>query len=498
MKNQKTLRRQAEQLNIVLPLPIIKGNQDYNEHKDLLERIDQLLVDSGIEATVQESALAKASRESVKPLRASDCLRIQKWTSQALRCQIARVLSMESFRDFAFHVGESHLLQKFCRVIDFNRVWVPSKSTLQEYSEAFPESEIRELIKRLNLQAGGESFSLGLSKKLDLSVVLLDSTCVELPMHFPVDWVLLRDAVRSLTKAIECIRRHGLKCRMTDPKDFRIQMNRHCMAMTQAKKGERARKVRKKILRSMKKLNKCVASHAQRYRDLLKEHWAETELSEKEAALIMGRIDNILTQLPQAMKQAHERIIGGRLIPNSQKILSLYETHAQVYHRGKAGADTEFGLQLVVGEAMEGLIIDWELVEGAPKNDTQHLKPCLNRLKEAGMSIADVVGDRGFASAKNSYYLNGKSMGDHLCPRNVIDLKERLQGKEFASFQKRRAQTEARIGILKHRFIGATMPAKGFERQKKHMAWSILAHNLWIIARRIIEQEQNKQIKQAA
>jgi hypothetical protein len=118
-------------------------------------------------------------------------------------------------------------------------------------------------------------------------------------------------------------------------------------------------------------------------------------------------------------------------------------------------------------------------------------------LKKVGISIANAVGDRGFASAKNSRYLKEEKVGDQLCPRNVIDLKERLQENKFASFQKRRAQTEARIGILKHRFIGATMPAKGFERQKKHMAWSMLAHNLWIIARRIIEQEQN-QIQQAA
>lgn len=498
MKNQKTLRREAEQLKIVLPLPIIKGNKDYNEHKDLLERIDKLLMDSGIEVMVQENALAKAEKESSKVLRSSDRLRIQKWASQALRCQLARVLSIESFREFAFHAGESHLLQRFCRLIDFDRVYVPSKSTLQEYSAAFPESEIRELVKRLNLLTDKESLSLGLSKKMDLSAVLLDSTCVELSIHFPVDWVLLRDAVRSLTKAIECIRRHGLKRRMTEPKDFRTQMNRHCMAMTQAKKGEKARKVRKQILRSMKKLSKCVASHAERYRDLLKAHWAQTELSEKEATQIMGRIEKVLTQLPHAIKQAHERIIGGRLIPNSQKILSLYEPHAQVYHRGKAGADTEFGLQLVVGESMDGLIVDWELVAGSPKNDTQHLKPCLDRLKAVGISIANVVGDRGFASAKNSRHLNKENIGDHLCPRNVIDLKERLQEKKFTSFQKRRAQTEARIGILKHRFIGATMPAKGFTRQKKHMAWSMLAHNLWIIARRISEQEQTKQVQKAA
>lgn len=208
MNKQKTLRLTAEQIKIPLPLPIIKGNKDYNDYKDLLERLDALLIDSGIEHEFQEKALEKAQTqlaEKKKRLTDSDRMRIQLWTSRALRCQIARVLSMESFRDFSFHVGESHLLQKFCRVLDFDQVWVPSKSTLQEYSEAYDEKEIKALMILLIQKAGYSAQTLGLAHNMDVSTVLMDSTCVSLNIHFPVDWVLLRDGVRTLTKAIECM-----------------------------------------------------------------------------------------------------------------------------------------------------------------------------------------------------------------------------------------------------------------------------------------------------
>jgi hypothetical protein len=242
MKKENVLRQQAEQLWIPLPLAIIRGNKDYNQHKDLLERIDQLLISSGIEANLQERALAKAEAAAMAETKqhqsASALMRIQKWTSQALRCNIVRVLSMESFRDLAFHLGDSPLLQRFCRLVDFNQVRVPSKSTLQEYSEAFEEVEIRELVKQLTLATQEKADGLGLASSLDLSTVLMDSTCVALDIHFPVDWVLLRDAVRTLTKAIECIRRHGLKCRIKAPSEFRTQMNRYSMALTQAKQGK--------------------------------------------------------------------------------------------------------------------------------------------------------------------------------------------------------------------------------------------------------------------
>jgi len=38
------------------------------------------------------------------------------------------------------------------------------------------------------------------------------------------------------------------------------------------------------------------------------------------------------------VKQAHERIIGERLVPNADKILSLYDADLHVIVRGKAGA----------------------------------------------------------------------------------------------------------------------------------------------------------------
>ena len=40
---------------------------------------------------------------------------------------------------------------------------------------------------------------------------------------------------------------------------------------------------------------------------------------------MIKRISKVLEQLPQAIRQAHERIIGERQVKNGEKILSLYE-----------------------------------------------------------------------------------------------------------------------------------------------------------------------------
>lgn len=490
MKCKKSLRIPEQQLWIPIALPIVQGNKDYRDYKELLENIDHLLESSGIESAVQEQKLLQAETSAEKPLTEKDRVRLQLWTSQALRCKIIRSLTRESLRELAFHFGESSLLQNFCRLVEFDRVWVPGKSTLQSFDDAFDEKQIRDIINQLILatQAG----TLGLSEKPDLSIVLLDSTCVETNIHFPVDWVLLRDVVRTLAKTMACIRRHGLKHRIKEPMKFLSKMNTLCIAMSQSKKRSAdTKRLRKEILRLMKKLVRCVEKHAIRYRKLLDECWSETDLTRKQAEVILRRMDNILNQLPAAVKQAHERIIGERLVPNEDKILSLYESHTQVYHRGKSGCETEFGLQLLVGESAHGIIVDWDLVDGPPKNDTQHLVPCLNRLQEAGIRIAWAVGDRGFDSKKNSKLLKKMKIKNALCPRNVIELKHKQQDDQFVEFQKRRGQTEGRIGILKNRFIGLCLPVKGIERQKTHIAFCILSHNLWVLAR-ILAQEKKK------
>ncbi|MBF0103852.1 MAG: hypothetical protein HQM16_00880 [Deltaproteobacteria bacterium] len=77
---------------------------------------------------------------------------------------------------------------------------------------------------------------------------------------------------------------------------------------------------------------------------------------------------------------------------------------------------------MLVGESAHGLIVDWDIVEGSPKNDTQHVVPCLERLHAAGVHVAGLVGDKEFSSTKNSVHLEQHHITNALCPRSVIDL----------------------------------------------------------------------------
>jgi hypothetical protein len=234
-----------------------------------------------------------------------------------------------SFRDFAARMADSPLLQWFCQVGQLDRVKVPAKSTIQRYATWLPEEEMRQVINGLLRKAGAAISDgkqvLDLAAPLDLSTMFLDTTCLKANIHFPVDWVLLCDGVKSLMQSVEVVRSHGLKSRMCEPQEFITKINRLSMEMTHTRRKKNGNKERKRVLREMKRIVTVVRAHAQRYYTLLDENWQATDWTRPQAEQVLKRIKSIIEALPAAVKQAHERIIGERQVANDEKILSLFE-----------------------------------------------------------------------------------------------------------------------------------------------------------------------------
>jgi len=483
-------------------LPCVYGPVDFHNYCDQLVTIDQMLLAGDVEAAFIQAAVAQNSAEWA----AASAAQRQSFARQsalALRCNVARLLTGQSFRDFAVRIAESNVLQWFLRVGEVDRVKVPSKSALERFSKWVPEETMTQIHLKLISQAvtpasAGAPQPLGLTEVVDLMDVFFDSTCLKANIHFPVDWVLLRDATRTLMKATVIIRREGLKQRMPQaPLRFLSDMNKLAMAMSASGRRPDAKKQRKRTLRQMKRLQNKITRHARTHRELLAQHWAETALTEKQAQAIIDRIDNVLTQLPAAIAQAHERIIGERQVPNEEKILSLYEAEVEMLKRGKAGADVEFGNKLWLGETRIGFIVDFALLEES-EADTALVVPAVKRLREQmKLDVKQVWGDRGLSSRMNEKELAILNVKSGLCPRNPAELQRRLEEEEdFRPGLRRRGGTEARIAIFKAVFVGNPCRAKGIAARKLAVSWAVLAHNLWVLAR--LKLAQDRQAAKAA
>jgi IS5 family transposase len=333
-------------------------------------------------------------------------------------------------------------------------------------------------------QAHQDPKSLQLAKPVDLDSAFLDTTCLKANIHYPTDWVLFRDASRTLLKAIDLIRHQGLRHRMPEPALLMRAINRLCIEMTHVPRKTDSKRHRKKVLRKMDKLLASVARHAKRYRQILDQQWEKTQWTQAQAAQVLRRLDNVLQQLPTVRKQARQRIIQEQPVENAEKILSLYEPAVNVVVRRKAGVEVEFGNTLLLAESVQGLILDHELFEKSAPADSRMIKPSLERIEQKlQIHLKHVTADRGFDSAANDQKLAKTKTYNGIAPRDPRALKKRMRSWKFAKLQRRRSQTEGRISVIIRNFLGSPMRCKGFGHRQLALGWGVLTHNLWVLAR---------------
>lgn len=489
------------QPELQMVLPTVENNRDYKNHKSLLERIDEILLGSGIESHfISYFCDLKGQQKQDshnKPLTQNQINTYSRQASQALRCSIARMLYQQSYVQFSCRLAESFLLQWFCRIYSVDAIRVPSKSQLQRYEHLVPACVIKQLSNLAEAAAKNQELNpLELEQTFDEFDILVDATCIESNIHFPVDWVLLRDGCRTLLKSIKLIRRKGLIHRIENPDKLLAQLNQRAIAIGRCK-GRDSKRKRKALFRKLKSFAKRILKHGQRYRTLLDQGRNETSMSDAEVDQILKRIDNVLETLPEAIKQAHARIIRGEMTKNEDKILSLYDDSTNVIKRGKAGKTVEFGCNLMLAEQANGFIVDWQLYDADVK-DVELTCDSVTRMLDRGLQIKSLTGDRGCDGPKSRKLLKENDIENRICSRSVPKLREQMKNSYFKVSQKRRAQTEARIGIAKNNFIGNPILNKDFIAKQKHIGWAILSHNLWVLARLPVKAVIGQTIDQAA
>jgi hypothetical protein len=359
-------------------------------------------------------------------------------------------------------VADSLIFQWFTYTSFVDGVRPVSKSSAERFEKYFTPEQIGELVHALNKAVSDKQTAQELlyaETELRFDRIFADTSCAQANIHFPVDWVLLRDAARTLVKSITLIRKQGLKHRIGRPEQLMRGVNKLCIEITHTRKKPDSKKVRKAVFRQLKAQVGVIERHGQRYLELLEESWKKTEWTELEKNVVVRRMRNVLDQLPQAVHQAHERIIGERRVDNKDKILSLYERDIEVLVRGKAGAEVEFGNGLYLAEQTDGLIVDWALMLSKIA-DSKLVRPSIERIKSNYGAIASYGTDRGFDSPDASQFLELE---------NIIN------------------------------YLGRPMRSKGFAHRKTHVAWCVLAHNLWKLASMAVaNKEQIEERRKAA
>lgn len=135
---------------------------------------------------------------------------------------------------------------------------------------------------------------------------------------------------------------------------------------------------------------------SQRARDL--KNKVSADKTAETLTIHTDRLEHFLNLTDQVLLTATRRMLHGETVPNDEKLFSIYETHTQLYKRGKAGEPIQFGRLVMVYEDAAGFIVHHHLLS---RNETdrdvvvEQTKTVVQRLNQ---NVKSLSFDRGFHS----------------------------------------------------------------------------------------------------
>ena len=494
------------------PLDIVKGNEDYFNLIQDLEFIEKSIENCSLDTIYMQYFVDCASSNSSKSLSRKQILKAQSEGLFILRSSILRKKLKLNLRPYASALAATPLYQKFCGINRWLGSTVPSKSKINTLENSLSEEFLNEVNAVTNKEIIFDDMfckDVGFQEGFEMTDLYADTTCVKANIHFPVDWVLFRDLIRTSMLKVQMIRDGGIKNRMSEePNTYLSGINSLCMEMHAAYNYRDASKKRKAVFRRMKKYLKATLDHAGRHLVLFQQEWQKYGFSHSKATEIINSLTDILGKREEVVRIANKRIISEKFVKREDKILSIYEGEVHIIKRSKHSVKSEFGNTLQIVEQQDGFIVDCSLLETYSPGDPKLAIKALEKIRQK-YSLKDVLsftGDRGYDSKEIGVWIqehNDKrndTIDNTITRKNVKELQEKMQITYYKNKQKRRATTEAKIAHIKE-ISQNPMKQKGIQNRKIHMGLSVLTHNLFKFARmnRIqLAKKEKDQLREAS
>ncbi|HSR54552.1 MAG TPA: transposase, partial [Acidobacteriota bacterium] len=240
---------------------------------------------------------------------------------QVLRCAVLKNWQGFSYRELAFHLADSYSLRAFARLPSG---WTPSPSCLQENISRLSERTLE----KINAVLVGWAVEEGLE---DGSQMRGDSTAVAAPLHHPTDSSLLRDSVRVIARLLRKLRECGRPVRFSN--HLRRAKKRH-LEISKVRGKEKKRKRYEDLL----KVSRWTLGYAERA--------LESTASNRKTAVLLGQLQVFAERLRRVISQTERRVLHGEKVPASEKLFSIFETHADIIKKG--GREAVYGHKVFI------------------------------------------------------------------------------------------------------------------------------------------------------
>lgn len=393
-----------------------------------------------------------------------------------LRMLVVKHLYNWSYERTETFVADSITLRQFCRVY-LNPV--PDDTTLIKWANLIQPETLHSLLDHVAVMAHRLKVTRG--RKLRT-----DGTVVESNIHHPTDSGLLVDGVRVMSRtfrrAREVVEQASTKVK-TGQQVFR---NRLRSARNAAREVGRATRRGTKettqrcqqAYRKLVRLTKASVKQAQQVVEVLQ------EVATKEAKRLQEQLEHLLPLVEQVIDQTVRRVFDGQKVPATEKLVSLFEPHTDIICRGKKEKPVEFGHKVWLDEVDGGIVSDYRILEGNPKDEGQWV-PSLQQHRELfGRPPDQASGDRGLYSPDNETLAQEMGVRRVILPKPGYRSAERKQHEKQRWFRRGRRYhqgVEGRISVLKRRHGLARCLYHGEDGFERWVGWGVIAHNLLVI-----------------
>jgi len=413
-------------------------SQWLDEHRDVLGLVTQDLRRHGVKEVGRQGLPAEA----------------------VLRCALLKQYRQLSYEELAFHLEDSASFRAFARL---PWSWTPKKSVLHKTISAIRAATWEEINKVLLAGARQEKLENG-------NVVRLDSTVTTALLHEPSDSSLLWDAVRVMVRLLHAADALGSATPWHD----------HCRAAkkrARAIKYARGRPQREKHYRELLRITRKTL-------DYVKRTAAQLPLAAgPDGELWQATVCYYRPLIEQIIAQTERRVLCGEAVPAGQKLVSLFEPHADIIVKGSR--EVEYGHKLNLTSGRSGLILDLVIEAGNPA-DSERLLPMLQRhVGIWGEAPGQAAADGGYASRENlrqAKELGVRDMAFHKKSGLRVEdmVKSRWVYRKLRNF---RAGIEAGISCLKRAYGLARCTWRGLGHFKSYVWSSVVAYNLALFTR---------------
>jgi IS5 family transposase len=379
-----------------------------------------------------------------------------------LRCALLKQYRQLSYEELAFHLEDSASFRAFARL---PWAWSPKKSVLHKTISAI-RAETWEAINRGLLASARQE------KLEDGSVVRLDSTVTSALMHEPSDSSLLWDAVRVMVRLLK-----RAQAWMGDIARVWRDHRRAAKRRWQAIEFTRGRPKRVPLYRELIKIAHTTLDH-------LREAAARLSGSTKPAvALWRAKVGRYEPLIERVIAQSERRVLCGEAVPAGDKLVSLFESHADIIVKGSR--DVQYGHKLNLTTGRSGLILDLVIEAGNPA-DSDRLMPMLERhISAYGAAPRQAAADGGFASRKNldrAKACGVRDMAFH--KKSGLSIEDMVRSRwVYRKLRNFRAGIEAGISCLKRAYGLARCTWRGLDHFKAYVWSSVVAYNLVVFVR---------------